>query len=254
MVRKITLVAILMLALVASLIAAEMTADGLIAKYFTATGGEQNVRAIKSMTMKGTMFAQGQSLEMKVSYVLPGKSFVEIGMGGMTVQTVGTNGKEAWMKHPMLGNVFLSGSDKDDAMRQANMFPLLDYKKSGAKVKFLGEDMVKGAKAYKLEYVGADNDTVVYSFDATTFLTLKEKRTDATVMASDYRKVGGIMIPYKINVQAGAQSMMMTIDTIAVNIAIPDSLFVMPKDAKSLDSLKTQMQQMQGGGAGGGGK
>lgn len=252
MVRKITLVAILMLALVASLIAAEMTADDLIAKYFTATGGEQNVRAIKSMMMKGTMFAQGQSLDMKVSYVLPGKSFVEIGMGGMTVQTVGTNGKEAWMKHPMLGNVFLSGSDLDDAKRQANMFPLLDYKKSGAKVKFLGEDLVKGAKAYKLEYVGDDNDTVVYFFDATTFLTVKEKRKETTVASSDYRKVGGLMIPYKINVQAGAQSMMMTIDTIAVNVAISDSLFIMPKDAKSMDSLMTKMQQGAPGGGGGG--
>jgi hypothetical protein len=251
MVRKIMLAAMLLLVLVASLIAAEMTADGLISKYLAATGGEQNVRALKSMTMKGTMFAQGQNLDLKVSYVVPGKSCMEIGMGGMTVQTIATNGKDAWMKHPMAGTVYLSGKEKEDAMRQANLFPLLDYKKSGAKVKYLGEDMVKGAKAYKLEYVGADKDTAIYSFDATTFFTVKEKRNDATVMMSDYRKVANIMIPYKVNVQAGAESMMMTIDTITVNVAIPESLFVMPKDAKSLDSLKAMMKQ--GGGAGGGG-
>jgi len=247
--------AMLLLVLAASLIAAEMTADGLITKYLTACGGEQNLRAMKSMTMKGTMFAQGQNLEMKVSYVIPGKSHVEMGMGGIPMQTITTNGKDAWMKHPMVGNVYLSGEEKADAMRQANLFPLLDYKKSGAKVKYLGEDMVKGAKAYKLEFVGADNDTVVYSLDATTFLTVKEKSNRATVISSDYRKVANIMIPYKINVQSGTQSMMMSIDSVTINATVPDSLFVMPKDAKSLDSLKALMKQQQGGGGpGGGGK
>jgi hypothetical protein len=252
MVRKVTLAAILLLVLVASLIAAEMTADDLIAKYFAATGGEQNARALKSMMMKGTMFVQGQSLELKVRYVLPSKSCVEVGMGGIPMQTIATDGKNAWMKHPMAGNVYMSGEDKEDAMRQANLFPLLDYKKAGAKVKFLGEDLVKGAKAYKLEFVYATNDTVVYFFDATTFLAVKEKQSQATVMYSDFRKIGDFTMPYKINVQA-QESMMMTFDTIAVNLAVPDSIFIMPKDAKSLDSLKA-LQQKQGAPGGGGGR
>jgi hypothetical protein len=253
MVRKMMLAAMLLLVLTASLIAAEMTADGLITKYLTAAGGEQSFRALKSMTTKGSIFLQGQTADIKVSYVVPDKSYMEVSMGGVPVQVVGTNGKDAWTKNPM-GTFFMTGEEKASAMRQANLFPLLDYKKSGAKVKYLGEDMVKGAKAYKMEYVDASNDTVIYFFDATTFLTMKEKRNDATVMMSDYRKVNNLMIPYKVNIQAAAQSIMMTIDTIAVNPPIPESLFVMPKDAKSLDSLKAQMQQMQGGAGGGGGK
>ncbi len=249
MVKKMVLAATLLLVLVASLIAAEMTADGLIAKYFAAAGGEQSLRALKSMTMKGSMFAQGQSFDLKVSYVMPNKSYTEIIMGGMPVNSAGTNATDAWTKNPM-GIFFLTGDDKVSAMRQANQFPLLDYKKSGAKVKYLGEDMVKGAKAYKLEYVGADKDTIIYFFDATTFLPVKEKRSDATVMMSDFKKTGNLMMPYKVNIQVAAQSMMMTIDTIAVNVAIPESLFVMPKDAKPLDSLKAMMKQMQGGGGG----
>lgn len=252
MVRKMMLAASLLLVLVASLIAAEMTADDLISKYLTSCGGEQNLRALKSMTMKGTMFAQGQSLELNINYVVPDKSYMEMGMGGIPMQTMGTNGKDAWIKMPM-GTFFMSGEDKESALRQADVFPLLNYKKSGAKVKFLGEDMVKGAKAYKLEYVGAKDDTTIYYFDATTFYEVKQKRGEATTMMSDYRKVGNYTMPFKINVQAATQTMMMTIDTIAVNPAIPESLFVMPKDAKSLDSLKAMMQQQQGGGAGGGG-
>ncbi len=253
MVRKMMLAAMLLLVLAASLIAAEMTADDLIAKYLTACGGEQNLRALKSMTSKGTMFAQGQSLDLKVSYVIPGKSYMEIGMGGIPMQVMGTNGKDAWMKHPMAGTFYMTGEEKKDALRQADIFPLLDYKKNGAKVKFLGEDMVKGAKALKLEYVSSSNDTVVYYFDATTFLEVKQKSGEATTVVSDYRKVGNLMMPFKMSIQAAAQTMMMTIDTIAVNVAVPESLFVMPKDAKPIDSLKAMQQQMQGGGPGGGG-
>jgi len=252
MVRRIMLAAMLLLVLVASLIAAEMTADGLIAKYLSAAGGEQNFRAVKSVITKGSIFTQGQTAEMKVSYVIPGKSYMEVSMGGIPMQVMATNGKDAWTKNPM-GAYYMSGDDKASAMRQAELFPLLDYKKAGAKVKYLGEDMVKGAKAYKLEFVGSDKDTVVYFFDATTFLNVKEKRGDATIMMSDYKKAGNLMMPYKVNVQSAAQSLMMTIDTVSVNVAIPESLFVMPKDAKPLDSLKAMMKQRQGGGPGGGG-
>jgi hypothetical protein len=56
-----------------------------------------------------------------------------------------------------------------------------------------------------------------------------------------------------MNIQAAAQSIMMTVDTMAVNVAVPESLFVMPKDAKPIDSLKAMQQRMQGGGPGGGG-
>lgn len=252
--KRIILAVSLLLVLVASLIAAEMTADDLVAKYMTALGGEQNLRALKSMTMKGTMFAQGQSLDLKANYVLPGKSYMEIAMGGMIMQIVATNGKDAWTKSPMTGTFYMTGPEKDEALEQAEIFPLLDYKKNGAKVKYLGEDMVKGAKALKLEYVGTKNDTVIYFFDATTFLAVKQKRGPATTTLSDYRKVGSIMMPYKMGIQADAQTMMMSIDTIAVNVAVSESLFVMPKDAKPLDSLKAMQQRMMQQQPGGGGK
>jgi zinc protease len=251
MIKKIALAVTLLLILVASLVAAEMTADDLVGKYMTALGGESGLRAMKSLTTKGTVFTQGMTADMKVSYVLPSKSYTEILMGGIPVQVIGSNGTDAWMKMPA-GTFYLTGDDKADALRQSNMFPLLDYKKNGAVVKYLGEDMVKGAKALKLEYVGKGNDTVIYYLDATTFLPAKEKRKDATVSLSDYRKVGGIMLPYKMNIQSAAQSMMVTLDSVAVNPKIADSLFIMPKGALPIDSLKAMMQRQQGGGPGGG--
>jgi zinc protease len=251
MVRKIMLAAMLLLVLVASLIAAEMTADDLIAKYFAATGGEQSLRALKSMSIKGTAFGQGMSMDLKASYVLPNKMYMENGMNGIVMNATATNGKDAWVVVPMLNSSYsITGDDKESIAEQANRFPLLDYKKAGGTAKLIGEDLVKGAKAFKLQYVGPSKDTTIYYFDATTYLPVKEKRGEAVVSYSDYRKTGGLTLPHKISVQAGAQTSMMTVDTIIVNQPIADSLFVMPKDVKPYDSLKALQQRMQGGGGG----
>lgn len=249
MVRKIMTAAILLLVLVASLIAAEMTADDLIAKYFTASGGEQSIRTLKSMTIKGTAFAQGMSGDVKMSYVLPDKMYVESGQGGMVMQAFATNGKESWVVVPMLGSSYAITGDEGKSMAaQANRFPLLDYKKVGGTTKLVGDDLVKGVKALKLQFINASKDTTIYYFDATTYLPVKEKRGEAVVSYSDYRKTGALTLPYKISMQAGAMTSMTTIDTIIVNQPIADSMFVMPKDVKPYDSLKALQQRMQGGG------
>jgi outer membrane lipoprotein-sorting protein len=234
--RKIALLGMLVLALTASMMAAEMTADELIAKYIAAVGGETNLRAVKSLMMKGSMMTQGMTLDAKLINVLPDKAYMEMAMNGSVMQVVGTNGKDAWVKGPM-GTFFLTGDQKISAMKQSKVFPLLDYKKNGASVKFLGEDMVKGTKAYKLQFVGTDKDTTVYYFDSTTFYNVKEKSVQATTSMSDFRKVGNLNLPYKINAQSGQGQMMITFDTIAVNSTIPDSLFVMPKDAKPMPDM-----------------
>lgn len=236
--KKIALLGMMLLAFSASLVAAEMTADELIAKHMAAIGGETNVRAIKSMTMKGSMMAQNMTLSAKIMNVLPDKAYMEISMNNSVVQAGGTNGKDAWVGGPM-GTYILSGDQKKSAMKQADLFPLLDYKKRGAKVKYLGEDLVKGAKAHKLQYA-FEGDTTTFFLDAATFYIVKQKSAEAATGLTDYRKVGNLFLPYKITIQSGQGPMMMSIDTIAVNPTIPDSLFVVPKDAKPMPDMSKQ--------------
>ena len=234
--KKILLAGIMLMALVASSVAAEMTADDLVAKYLKATGGEQNFRTVKSVMMKGSMFAQGQNVDLKIFTILPNKSLTQISMNNMVLQSIGVNGTDAWAMG-MGGTFVLSGDQKKAAISQSEMFPLLDYKKKGAKVKFLGEDLVKGAKVLKLEYASKDNDTTIYFLDGTTFLPVREKRGETVVSMSDHRKVGGLTFPFKISIQSANGQMMTTLDTIAINPSVPDSLFVMPKDAKPMPDM-----------------
>ena len=221
---------------------AEMTADEIITKHIEAYGGAKAMGDVKTMTMKGSMFAQGMPLDLTAYIVLPGKSFMQVSANGMVMYAAGTNGKDAWATQ--MGQTFiLEGKDKADLESQAEQFTLLDYKKKGGTAKFLGEDLVKGAKAYKVEYVSAKNDTTTYFFDAATYYIVREKTASSNTSFSDHKSAGGIVYPFKINsqMQAGGQSVqqMITIDSIGVNVPIADSLFVMPKNAAPLPKAPT---------------
>jgi hypothetical protein len=51
---------------------------------------------------------------------------------------------------------------------------------------------------------------------------------------SEHRKVGDIVFTHKVTGQGFEGEMMMTFDSIQVNVPVPDSLFVMPADARPL--------------------
>ncbi|MCC6964319.1 MAG: hypothetical protein IT585_13790 [candidate division Zixibacteria bacterium] len=235
--KRILVLMTALVALLASLAVGEMTADEIIAKHIAATGGEKTLRGVSTLMLKGSMFMEGMPLEIKTYIKLPNKSYVEATSNNMVMGGGGTNGTDAWATQ--MGQTFiLEGEQKNAAMKQVDRFPLLDYKTKGAKANYAGEDLVKGAKAYKVEFVTKDNDTTVYFFDATTFYIVKEKEASSTTTFSGHKPVNGVVFPFKINstIDAGGRTMqqMVTIDSIAINGAVPESLFVMPKNAQPI--------------------
>ena len=232
------LVTLLIAALSTTAFAGDMTADDLIAKYIEASGGEKNIRGAKSIFFKGSMFMSGAALEMKMWVAPPDKAYTEVSMNNMVMGGGGCNGDDAW--GVQMGQAFyLEGEMAEDAKRQADMFPLLDYKDKGFKVNYVGEATVKGEAAHKMAFVHPKGDTAYYFFDATTFLLVKKEDKGTTTSLSKYEEVGGIVWPHKLSVSTPQGQQMVTFDSIAVNIEIPDSIFVMPADAKPVPGMHT---------------
>jgi hypothetical protein len=134
-----------------------------------------------------------------------------------------------------MGQTFkLEGPMKQAALRQSDMFPLLDYKKKGCEAEYAGETTVKGEKAHKLAFVYPEGDTTHFYFDAEKFHILKEEGRDGAKSWSNYKESGNILWPRKLTIASPQGQQMMTFDSIAVNIEVPDSLFVMPADAQPM--------------------
>jgi outer membrane lipoprotein-sorting protein len=259
--KKFAALMVILVLVAAPLLLSEMTADEIISKHIAAIGGEKAFKDIKSLVATGSMFVSGMPLDIKSYIVTPDKAYMEASTNNMTVMSGGSNGTDAWQMSPQTGAVLLEGEAKRSTMEQAELSPLLNYKEKGDKVKYLGEDMVKGAKAYKVEVVDTANDSTTYYFDAGTYYILRQKSKGGTVTFSKHQKVDDkIVRPFKINIAGPAAQgqIMITFDTMQVNVPVPDSLFVVPAGAISQSEFQQRMEQMrqkmQGGGQQGGGK
>jgi hypothetical protein len=229
------------------MLVAEMTAEEVIQKHLEAIGGEKALSEIKSLTMTGNMFAGGMPLDFKSYIVRPDKAFIEASTNNFPMFSGGSNGTEAWQKSPM-GTILLEGEEKAKAMEQAEVFKFLDYKGKGYTVRFLGEDLIKGAKTYKVELVEPENDTSTFHFDAETFYIVREKSGGNTISYSKHQKVGDkIVQPFKVNIAgSGTEGQaMLTFVSMELNVDVPDSLFVVPEGAIPMSEMMKQQQQQQ---------
>ena len=214
------------------------SAEGIVNDYLKAIGGTDKLKQVKSIYLSGTAYTASLPLEVRLFIVPPERAYNELLMEGQVFSTGGANGEHAWQVTP-LGTFYLSDDLKESAQQQADFFPLLGYRERGLRVEYLGEAFVKGKKAAKLLVVGPDADTSYCYFELKTHYLLKQENSFGSVIFSKYRRVGDLTLCHKLNSDGPQGDSLVTFDSIAVNIPIPDSLFVMPADAQPLpDELK----------------
>jgi hypothetical protein len=121
---------------------------------------------------------------------------------------------------------------------------LVDWEESGHQVELVGLEETEGTPAYKLKVTTKDGDVEYHYLDSEYFIPIlvessrqmQGRTVEVESILSDYKNVGGLMIPHAIESRPkGAPAgQVITIDQVELNVAIDDSLFVMPvKSEKS---------------------
>jgi zinc protease len=209
-----------------------LTARKVIEDYLAAIGGRKKLESLKDLSIKMTMDMQGMSLESETLRKAPDKFRMSMSMGGNVVSLTsfdGTNGKTSGYQ----GEKVLQGDDLEKLRVQSLFMPELDYPAAGFTVKLLSMEMIDGREAYKLEVTDPAGGSSLEYYDAGTGYKIMEESTRETpggtiVQSSkyeDYRVVDGIMFPYRIVIHMGPQTITATVESIAVNSGLDDSLF-----------------------------
>lgn len=214
-------------------VAAEPSAESVVADYLASIGGEKNLQQVKSLVLTGTTYTQSLPLAVRLFIKPPDRAYNELLMEGQVFSSGGTDGESAWQSTP-LGTFYLEGDLKESAQQQADFFPLLDYRKQGLTLSYTGEAFVKGKRTHKVMVVTPEADTSFCYFDAAKHYLLKQESSTGVVVFSKYRPVGDLTIFHKLNTDGPDGELLITFDSIAVNVPVPDSLFVMPADAEPL--------------------
>lgn len=111
---------------------------------------------------------------------------------------------------------------------QANGFPDL-LADPAAKCELLGQGKLAGHDYYKLRVTIATGSQFTVYVDSHTWLEFHEEYPGGVEEISDYRRVGGVLLPFQfVSGPVGMPAATLTREQITLNPRIPASTFAMP--------------------------
>jgi outer membrane lipoprotein-sorting protein len=220
------------------------TAEDLAAKNIEAKGGLENLRAIHTLKLSGTVRVNGGTIEL--AYValvkLPDAVRYEAQLQGLT-QVQAFDGSQAWQINPFQGRKDPEKLSADDAKAlgesAADMVgALVDYKQKGYTLDYLGTEDVDGTNAHKLRVTRPNGDINYVYLDPDYFLEIRtlSRRIEHGVPIEivtdygDYEKVNGVYLPLaqKSGPKNSTDRQQVQFESVETNIAIEDAVFHFP--------------------------
>ena len=102
----------------------------------------------------------------------------------------------------------------------------IDWENKGFEAKFLGKEKIGNNEVYKIELTKNINKTIYY-FDAKNYMLLKEVKKDETLSYSDYKKVGNLIFPFRIESSSPKKESdyVILLHKIEINRVFPNNTF-----------------------------
>lgn len=234
--------------------------DDVIARHVQAIGGRDKLASLKTLTKKGTYVYNGLEFPMVAHHARDAKSREEIaGLShwatkprpGVTVVRA-VDGQRAWMSghERAMEPTLLNEEETSDAVLIADFDgPLLGSPGDGVVMELLGRVTDEGQDLFQIRVTrasGAAEDVYVGSADyliKRRDLTAKKAaggrggfQKPQVIHYDDYRLVGGVRLPFSIQIDELLFSREYRFDSMEANPVLADTLFSPPADVKPVPS------------------
>jgi hypothetical protein len=228
-------------------VSSAQTADEVIEKSIAAMGGRAAMEKIKTRSMVGDITLTTPAGDIpgtvEITNAAPNKSRTVIkadltafGAGPLVIDQR-FDGAVGYVLDSLQGDRPISGNQLDNM--KSNSFPhsFLTYKANGIAVKMNGKEKVGDRDAFVLTFEPAAGSPIKQYVDAESYLPVKTViranlpqvgDIEHTALASDFREVDGVKVPYKLQVTSPATGFTMIFSKIANNVAVDEKLFVKP--------------------------
>lgn len=224
--------------------AAGQDLEEVLNNYYEAVGGVDAWKSVETMKMTGSIMMGGMGVEAPfiITTKRPRNVRLEFTFQGMTgIQAF--DGETAWMLMPFMGKTEAEQMPEDMAKEikdQADLDGvLIGYKEEGHQLELIGLEETEGTQAYKIKVTKKNGDIEYYFLDSEYFIPIKVEGsremqgrvTEFEVLLSDYKDVGGLMIPHSIEQKPkGAPAgQVITVEIVELNTPVDDALFAMPE-------------------------
>jgi outer membrane lipoprotein-sorting protein len=220
--------------------AAAQTVDEVIGKSVAARGGLDNLKAVQSVRMTGTLSMGPMEAPMLIETKRPASLRMDVTVqGALAVQAY--DGTTAWTIAPTgtgRAEALPAEAAREMAVQADFDGPFVDSVAKGYRVELLGREKAGGRDAFKLQVTRKDGEVAYYFLDVETYLPVRfeMKRTvrgteiDGEGTIGDYREAGGVLWPHRLEngAKGRPEKQTITIEKIEVNPPIDDARFRMP--------------------------
>ena len=217
--KKILLVIIMLM----SGIVSAQTAKEIIEKNIELSGGLTNWKLLNSITLQGRLtLGINDNYPIKIFQERPNLTKTVITINKKETAIEGYDGKKGYAMNYATNKL----QEYPNYVAESFDTDFIDWESKGFEANYLGKEKVGETVCHKVELIKNVNKTLYY-FDVKTYMLLKEVKSDETLSYSDYRKVGSLLMPYKIEAssQKKDSDYVMILNTIETNKALPANTF-----------------------------
>ncbi len=237
---------ILILLFIAITLKSNETVESVIQKHNQARGGIEKIAKIQNWIFKSESVNKLMNMSsLATTYYKSNKFKVVLAINKQS-STTAYDGKVLWTIDPKANsnkptiipkqaeqNYLAQMSQQRDVI---TIGPLQDYVLRGAKPSLEKDEFIDGKQYYRIKMTLSDGDISLWLnkldlmiYRVETFVKVKEKLEKIYIILSDYRKIDGMQLPYKIETFFGKQIFsVVNIKEIKSNPIIDDKVFKFP--------------------------
>jgi hypothetical protein len=214
-------------------------AEDILDRAAEAVAGKAVRQKTKTTVMRGKVSVQGMSGRYASYQAAPNRRYEELSIDGLLTMEAGVSGDLAWERSSITGARVLKGGERAMALREAHTG---GWRSLYKRVRTLAEEKVEGRPAYKVELTTREGEVVIAHYDRQSGLLVRQEvtvaspegRTNYVQFFSDYRRVDGVAYAFRTRILVGSAEVVLTIERVEHNVAIPDSRFAVPADVQRL--------------------
>ncbi|MDD3180349.1 MAG: hypothetical protein PHQ04_08360 [Opitutaceae bacterium] len=224
--------------------------DELAAMHVERMGGVDRIHNLQALRVEGRTYVQDNAVEMVMWAERPNHLRVESRQGEKRFVQAYDGAHAPWQSHSAVGEgapKLMGESEAREFIRNADFDgPLIGYSTKGFTVDYAGEEQLEGRAAYKLLVMGQHDEILFLWLDKESYLLVKRleyhispegRRVGIATLYKDYRPVGGVPQPYRVETQVNGRLLnMVLMDKIEANPRLPNGIFSLP--AAPAESVK----------------
>ncbi|PKF75816.1 histidine kinase [Chryseobacterium sp. PMSZPI] len=214
---------LLVFGLIVSHLTFAQTAKEIIDKNIELSGGLTNWKLLNSVLLQGkVVLGIKDEYPIKIYQQRPNLTKTVITANGKDTAIEGFDGTKGYAMNYAANKV----QEYPEYVPESFDNDFIDWENKGFDAKYLGKEKVGEIYCHKVELTKNVNKNMYY-FDTKTYMLLKEVKKDETVVYSDYKKVGNLVMPFRIESSSPKKDgdYVMLLNKIDVNKVFPANIF-----------------------------